>query len=29
MTDTIHEIPSDWKQRAFVKEADYLAMYER
>ncbi|HLQ91058.1 MAG TPA: acetate--CoA ligase [Xanthobacteraceae bacterium] len=29
MTDTIHEIPSDWKQRAFVKEADYRAMYER
>ena len=29
MTDTIHEIPSEWKQRAFIKEADYRAIYER
>src|SRR4051812_17155111 len=29
MTDTIFEIPSDWKQHAFIKEADYRAMYER
>src|SRR3954449_6722524 len=29
MTDTIYEIPPEWKQRAFIKEPDYREMYER
>jgi acetyl-CoA synthetase len=29
MSETIYEIPAEWKQRAFVKEPDYHAMYER
>jgi acetyl-CoA synthetase len=29
MTDTIHEIPPEWKQRAFIKEPEYREMYER
>jgi len=29
MSEKIYEVPAEWKQRAFVKEADYRAMYER
>src|SRR5947207_1147981 len=29
MSETIYEIPPEWKQRAYVKEPDYHAMYER
>ena len=29
MSETIYEIPPDWKQRAYVKEPDYHAIYER
>src|SRR5262249_22532491 len=29
MSDKIYEVPADWKQRAYIKQADYRAMYER
>src|SRR5438105_2152146 len=29
MSETIYEVPAEWTQRAFVKEPDYRAMYER
>jgi hypothetical protein len=27
--DKLYDIPAEWKQRAYVKEADYQALYER
>ncbi len=29
MSDKIYDVPAEWKQRALVKEADYLEMYQR
>jgi acetyl-CoA synthetase len=29
MSDKIYEVPAEWKSRAYLKEADYHAMYER
>src|SRR5262245_14572114 len=27
--DKLYDIPAEWKQRAYIKEADYQALYER
>jgi acetyl-CoA synthetase len=29
MSEKIYEVPVDWTRRAYLKEADYLAMYQR
>lgn len=29
MSEKIYDVPAEWKQRALIKEADYLQMYQR
>jgi acetyl-CoA synthetase len=29
MSDKVYEVPAEWKQRAFIREAEYKEMYER
>ena len=29
MSDKLYEIPTDWLGRAYIKDSDYRAMYER
>ena len=29
MSDKIYDVPAEWKQRALIKEPDYVQMYER
>ena len=29
MSEKIYDVPADWTRRAYVKDADYQAMYQR